>query len=105
MSSDEHLLLVAEAADGRVVGWLHLFVALRVESGAFAEIGGFVVTAAFRGQGVGREMLSAAESWVSGHGLSTIRVRTRSERRDARRFYHKLGFIQSKSQQVMDKLL
>ncbi len=41
---DDHLVLVAYLSDTRVIGWIHLFEAQRIESKKFAEIGGFVVT-------------------------------------------------------------
>jgi len=51
LDSKEHVILVACLADGTVVGWVHAFLAFRVESDPFAEIGGFIVTEEFRGRG------------------------------------------------------
>ena len=36
---------VAEATDGRVVGWIHVYIVRLVEADAYAEIGGLVVDA------------------------------------------------------------
>ena len=103
LRSSEHLVLVACLPDGIVVGWMHVFVALRVESDTFAELGGFVVTEQHRGRGIGRSLLVAGEGWVRRRGIKKLRVRTRSTRRDAQAFYEQLGFSQTKEQQVLDK--
>lgn len=103
LDSSEHLVLVAYLPDGVVVGWIHVFLALRIESNLFAELGGFVVTERLRGRGVGRSLLEAAENWVGRQGVEKLRVRTRSTRQDAQAFYERLGFSQTKKQRVYDK--
>ena len=42
LGSDEHAVIVACLGDGTVVGWVHAYLALSVESNPFVEIGGFV---------------------------------------------------------------
>ena len=49
LADGEQCVLVACLPDGAAVGWIHVFVALRIESDPFAEIGGFVVSEDFRG--------------------------------------------------------
>jgi GNAT superfamily N-acetyltransferase len=88
---------------GKVVGWVHVFLALRVESDQFAELGGFVVSRKYRRSGIGRQLLAAAEEWVVSRGVAKLRVRSRSDRNDARVFYEKLGFSTTKVQNVFDK--
>jgi ribosomal protein S18 acetylase RimI-like enzyme len=105
LGSGEHLVLTAIRPDGSVVGWIHVFIALRVESDGFAEIGGLVVTEELRGRGVGRSLLRAAEKWVADQETRKLRVRTRSTRDDARAFYERLGFCHTKQQHVYDKLV
>jgi GNAT superfamily N-acetyltransferase len=103
LDSDEHLVLTACDPGGSVVGWIHVFLARRVESDPFAELGGFVVTEQLRGRGIGRSLLNAAEDWVMRREIEKLRVRTRSTRRDAQAFYERLGFVESKQQNVYDK--
>ncbi len=103
LDSSEHLVLVAHLPDGEVVGWIHVFLALRIESDSFAELGGFVVTERLRSRGIGRALLEVAEKWVERQGIKKLRVRTRSTRRDAQAFYEKLGFSLTKQQHVYDK--
>ncbi len=105
LDSNEHSILVACLADGTVVGWVHVFLAFRVESDPFAEIGGFVVAKEFRRQGIGRCLLAAVEEWVIQSGIAKLRVRCRSDRVDTHTFYERLGFSKSKQQHVFDKSL
>jgi predicted N-acetyltransferase YhbS len=96
---DDHLVLSAEK-EGRVVGWLHAFVALRIESAAFAEIGGMVVDTSHRGQGLGQQLVRTASAWARIKGIATIRVRSNVVRVETHGFYVRLGFAALKSQQV-----
>lgn len=105
LASPEHEVLVAEDAAGRVVGWIHAFVSRRLESEPFAELGGLVVAAAHRGQGVGRALVAGAEAWAAGRGMAKLRVRSRASRSGAHRFYERLGFVNTKVQEVFDKPL
>jgi len=105
LDSNEHAILVACLADGTVVGWVHVFLALRVESDPFAEIGGFVVTEEFRSRGIGRCLLAAVEEWVIQRGITRLRIRSRSNRVDTHTFFERLGFSKSKQQHVFDKSL
>jgi GNAT superfamily N-acetyltransferase len=105
LDSNKHAILVAYLADGKVVGWVHVFLAFRVESDPFAEIGGFVVTKEFRRQGIGRCLLAAVEEWVIQSGITKLRVRSRSNRVDTHTFFERLGFSKSKQQHVFDKSL
>jgi GNAT superfamily N-acetyltransferase len=95
---------VAEA-DGTVVGWLHVFASVRLESVATAEIGGLIVDQAQRGKGVGERLVEEAEGWAQRLGLSRIRVRTRATRTEAHRFYAREGYRRTKLQHVLDKEL
>ena len=73
LGEKDHAVLVACLADESVVGWIHVFVAHRLESDAFAELGGFVVAENQRGHGIGRLLLPAAEKWVLDQGLGKLR--------------------------------
>ena len=105
LDSKEHAILVACLTEGTVVGWVHVFLAFRVEADQFAEIGGFVVAEEFRRRGIGRSLLAAAEEWVIQNGITKLRVRSRSSREDTHTFYERLGFSKSKKQHVFDKSL
>jgi GNAT superfamily N-acetyltransferase len=104
LGSANHAVLVA-FVDGQVVGWLHIFIAQRMQSDSFAEIGGFVIAESHRRHGIGRRLLATAEQWAAGRGAAMLRVRSRSDRHDAHAFYKRLGFTINKQQQVFDKSL
>jgi GNAT superfamily N-acetyltransferase len=104
LSSSDHTVFVA-CVDRQVVGWVHVFLAKRIESGPFAELGGFVVAESHRRRGHGRRLLAAAEEWAAGRGVTMLRVRSRSERDDARAFYENFGFTIIKEQRVFDRFL
>ncbi len=102
--SESHHVMVEEEG-GEVIGWIHVFVSLRLESDPAAEIGGLVVAEAHRNRGVGGRLVAAAEGWASERGLSRMRVRSRVEREAAHRFYELGGYRRIKRQQVLEKAL
>ncbi len=98
-ASGEHVVWVAQVS-GEVQGWVHVFRAMRVESDAFAEIGGLVVNESLRGTGLGRLLVQACADWATAQGLTRLRVRTNAQRLATHQFYQHLGFVALKSQQV-----
>lgn len=105
LDSNDHAVLVACLDDGVVSGWIHVFLAFRVESDPFAEIGGFVVEESLRGSGIGKRLLAAVEEWVRYRRLAKLRVRTQTYRTETHGFYLHLGFTKAKEQLVLDKQL
>jgi len=93
-------LWVAEEGD-QVKGWLHAFVARRAGSSSFAEIGGLVVSASCRRQGIGRRLVDHAKQWARGQGLR-LRVRCNTKRIETHAFYNALDFTAAKTQLVFD---
>jgi GNAT superfamily N-acetyltransferase len=102
--SDHHLVL-AEAASGQVVGWIHGAEQWILESEPNCEILGLVVDQDFRAQGVGRTLVAAVEAWATERGLASIRVRSNVARAESHPFYERLGFSRIKSQHVYRKPL
>ena len=103
MKSADHAVFVA--VDRAVVGWIHVFLALRMESDPFAEIGGLVISNNYRGRGAGRKLVLQCEEWTRSKQMSSLRVRSRLSRNDAHAFYLRLGFSEKKTQAVFDKTL
>jgi len=101
--SPRHRVIVACRDDESVVGWIHVLISLRVSSRPFGELGGFVVDEQFRGRGIGRLLLGAAEEWVKDEGVDLLRVRSRSNRTDSHAFFQRAGFGLTKNQKVFDK--
>jgi GNAT superfamily N-acetyltransferase len=98
LTRTEDVVLVAEVAPGRVVGWLHGAQQDRLESDRRCEILGLVVDAAYRGQGVGRQLVAAVEGWASKRGLEQMAVRSNVVRTESHPFYERLGYVRVKTQ-------
>ncbi len=100
----DHACLVA--VDGeQILGWIHVFESLHVESARSAEIGGLIVESRRRDHGIGTALLDAAEAWARQRGIERLRVRTNIVRTDAHRFYVRQGFAVLKQQDVLTKAL
>jgi N-acetylglutamate synthase-like GNAT family acetyltransferase len=84
-----------------VVGWLHVFIALRVASPSFIEIGGLVVSPGYRRIGVGEELILQAKHWAFEEKMK-LRVRCTTAREETHKFYQAAGFIKSKEQYVFE---
>ncbi|KQL49543.1 hypothetical protein AN963_07325 [Brevibacillus choshinensis] len=102
LEAHQHVVFIAEQSD-QLVGWIHAHERLLIESASFIEIGGLIVDAECRGNGVGRNLVRLCEEWAVGEGYTKIRVRTNASRMDARAFYSRIGYHEVKSQQVFDK--
>lgn len=95
---------VALAGD-EVVGWVHALVSDRLDEEPFAELGGLIVAADWRGRGIGRRLLASAEAWGLEAGCSLFRIRSHERRREAHRFYERVGYRRVKRQQVLEKAI
>jgi ribosomal protein S18 acetylase RimI-like enzyme len=58
----------------------------------YARIGSVCVAQAFRGKGVGRELMSLAERWALARGAKDMRLKVWSFNEPALAFYQELGF-------------
>jgi len=99
----EARVFVATDRSDTVRGWVHVYGHRQVESEGAAEIGGLVVEDAFRGQGIGRLLVDAAESWARQRGYSRLTLRSSVVRTEAHQFYERLGFTILKSQYRFQK--
>lgn len=101
IASDTDIVWIYE--DGtKIKGWIHLFVAFRLASEKFAEIGGLVVDQPYQRSGIGRKLVETAIKWSEQKNLS-LRVRCNSEREGANKFYKSLGFKFQKTQIVHEQ--
>lgn len=105
VESAENVIFAAITPDDTVIGWIHVFSAMRLTSKPFAEIGGIVVAEDYRRQGIGKSLLANAEKWAIKKDLTKLRVRSRASRNDAHSFFIDLGSELSKNQEVFDKIL
>ena len=98
LAADNHRVWVCEV-EGKIQGWLHLFIAMRLTSPDFAEIGGLVVDSNCRRSGIGRALVRHATSWTKARQLP-LRVRCNENRTDANKFYESTGWKKLKTQNV-----
>lgn len=102
IGKDDHCVFVA-TENKHILGWIHGFIALRVESDNFTEIGGMVVDEKNRNKGLGTLLVKAVENWSKEKNCFRMRVRSNTKRNDAHRFYQNLGFETLKHQTVFGK--
>ena len=96
------IVLVAERPGGTVVGCLGALISSRLAEGDRGEITSLVVDTDFRGRGIGAALVRAGAEWVQSHRMTRLRVRCNTKREKAQSFYARLGFQQTKTQQVFD---
>ena len=101
----DHIILVAEKNPTELAGFIHIFIAKRLFTKPFAEVGGLIVEKGFRGRGVGSLLLSEAEKWAVSNNITIIRVRSNVIRDQARIFYISGGYQIDKQQRVFSKVL
>src|ERR1700721_4563810 len=64
ITTGEHVVFVAQLADGTIAGWIGAFVYRCVEADARVEISGLGVDERFRSQPGGRSTLDRAKGWA-----------------------------------------
>lgn len=99
ITTKDHIAFVA-LENEKVVGWIHAFKGLFLESKPFIEIGGLVVDEELRGKGIGKKLVQKIREWGLEKGFETLRVRSNIKRKDAHKFYLNLGFTEVKEQKV-----
>jgi len=91
-------LFVYENED-KIKGWIHFFIANRVASESFVEIGGLVVDLTARREGIGKSLVEFVKQWARTNNYE-IRVRCNTKRENTHKFYETLHFENKKSQYV-----
>lgn len=99
INHDDHCAFAA-LHDGQVIGWIHAFFTIRVESEPFVEIAGLVVDEKYRRKSAGKELVDAVRSWAITKNVATIKVRSNILRLDAHEFYYRTGFTRLKDQRI-----
>jgi GNAT superfamily N-acetyltransferase len=99
----EAAVLVATDERDSAIGWILVRMVAALSSDRPAEIGGLVVGDGHRSEGIGTELVAAAEEWSRQHGARSLTVRSRSTRERAHRFYVRLGYEQIKISHVFEK--
>ena len=98
-------VVMVACVDGRVAGWIDVGVTMHLQAGAYAEIGGLIVSDGSRSQGIGAQLVRAGEEWARQRGFERMVVRSRMTREAAHRFYLREGYEQTKTSAVFTKTL
>lgn len=98
-------VLIAEASDGRIVGWLHVSVTPLLEVPLRAEVNGLIIAEGLRSSGSGAKLLQAAEAWAKAKGCTSMSVRSNVVRDRAHAFYLRNGYEHYKTQKAFRKAL
>ncbi len=105
LQQSNHAIYVAGYEEGDVIAWLHIYIYYTLLSDPVVMVGGLVVDAAHRGQGLGRRMMAKAETWGCARGCEAVYVKANITRAGARAFYERLGFEAIKEQRVLRKAI
>jgi GNAT superfamily N-acetyltransferase len=97
-------VMIAEV-DGEVVGKLELFMAWKSTTGRFALIRRFVVAEGWRGKGVGRTLLAAADRRAREEGCTSLELTVDVTNPEAHAFYKREGFVEERVEVIMRKPL
>lgn len=101
LKSGDHCVFVAQKND-EIVGWIHGFYTLRIESDFFVEIGGLVVNENFRKIGVGKLLVEKVTEWSKLKNCNKITVRCNVIRKESHQFYENIGFVLNKEQKIFN---
>lgn len=93
--------ILVSVQDGRVVGYAAVQMwnnseEIHEEPYEFAYISDLIVVEAFRGRGLGRALLEAAESFANSQGADLVRIGVLAQNHPARRMYERSGFVEHK---------
>ena len=106
LKESENAVFVFESNEGsRIIsGWVHVFGKYLIEL-EYAEIGGLVVDNNARRQGIGEKLMRKSEEWAKLNGYKEIRLRSGGQRKEAHKFYEKIGYENVNWQQLFKILL
>ena len=103
--NDEHTIFVAVVPRAGVVGWIGVALREAVTDSGRADIEGLVVEDEYRGNGIGRLLVAAAEEWARRRNCTSMRLVSNVVRERAHEFYKRLGYDVLKTQHAFKKAL
>lgn len=101
LAENGHACFVATLGQD-VVGWIHCYLSLQIETKAVAVIGGLVVDEQQRNKGIGKLLVERVKEWCCEKQVYSLRLRSNVKRTDAHRFYERLGFVVLKEQKAFE---
>ena len=101
IASKDNCIFIA-VQNETIVGWIHAFYTIRVETKPFIEIAGLVVHHEYRKQQIGKNLIKAVVVWAQTFYCDQISVRCNEIRSETHQFYMNLGFKLNKKQLVFE---
>ena len=95
---DSQFVAVADAGDGRLAGFLEASIRTYVEDCETDNVGyleGWYVDEDFRQQGLGTELVRAAEQWARSHGCSEMASDAELGNELSQQAHEKLGYTET----------
>ncbi len=103
--NDERGIFVAVVPRAGVVGWIGVALSETIIDSGRADIQGLVVEDEYRGNGIGRLLVQAAQEWAQRRGCTSMRLASNVARERAHEFYIELGYHVLKTQHAFKKSL
>jgi GNAT superfamily N-acetyltransferase len=99
-----HRVWVCER-DGGVVGLLHAFFRPALDKAPEVMVQALVVEASQRSQRIGERLMEEAEAWARNYPSASVSLYSGSARKDAHRFYARIGYARIATSELMRKQL
>ncbi len=103
MALDQHAIFIASDGEDQMLGWVHVYECPLLIQAPGAELGGLVVDACYRRQGIGQALLCSAEKWIKERGLTLLSIRSNTAHRGAHTFYQALHYDHIKTSHTYKK--
>ena len=104
INSDREAVFVA-LIDEITAGFIHVEKYDLLYFETMANILGLAVKSEYRNNGIGRQLILAAEEWAAENGINVMRLNSGISRTDAHEFYRHLGYDSEKEQIRFEKHL
>jgi HAD superfamily hydrolase (TIGR01509 family) len=102
--SHGHILMVAEQG-GFIVALCHVYARPALDKPPEAVVQALIVDQGFRGKGVGKSMMSAAERWAADQGFASVALASHVDRLDAHAFYKGIDYQCDATSHLFRKIL
>ena len=90
LNSDNTKIFVAENADSQVVAMCSVQILISTAEGTkVGLVEDLIVSATYRGQGIGKQLLRHLEQWAQQQGLTRLQLLADKHNQPALDFYHK----------------
>lgn len=92
ITHDPNIVLMVARNENKIIGMGAIYV-IRKIGNRKVYIEDIIVDEAYRNQGIGGKLMNALIEAAQGFGARSAELMTRTDRKDAHRFYEKLGFV------------